>query len=101
MTDSVGVRYDIDKIQISPIGLHLDITRYDPVPEEQPMQFFEAALQLSDGTVMELEGGRGQSFRHGSKTADAHYNAMFEVPVSFEEIEGLIICGTFYPVDLK
>lgn len=101
VTDSAGVRYDVDKIQISPIGLRLDITRYDPVPEEWPMQFFEAALQLTDGTVMELEGGGGQSFTHGDKKAKAYYSAMFAVPVALEEIEGLIVCGTFYPMDLE
>lgn len=101
VTDSAGVRYDIHKIQISPLGVRIDMKRFDPVPEEWPMQFFEAALQLTDGTVMELEGGRGQSFTHGDKKAKAYYSAMFAVPVALEEIEGLIVCGTFYPVDLK
>lgn len=101
VTDLAGVRYGIEKIQISPIGLHMDMTRYNPVPEEWPLRSFAAAIQLTDGTVMELEGSSGQHFRHGAEKAEAHYTAMFRVPVALEDVRGLVICGTVYPLNLE
>ena len=100
VTDSAGGRYDIDKIQISPLGVRIDMKRFDPVPGEGIIEFFEVALLL-EGEKVPLEGGGGIHFTHGDKTGDAYFSARFESPVALKEIDGLVICGTVYPLDME
>ncbi|MCI2105774.1 MAG: DUF4179 domain-containing protein [Intestinimonas sp.] len=104
VNDEFGEEYTIKKILLSPIGLHLEIIA--PVPERMGkdnvlMQNFHVSLLLSDGTNIALEANAGGSYTMGNKTADAHYAAMFDTPISLEEIEALILCDTTFPLNLS
>lgn len=101
VTDDDGKEIRIDKIQISPIGLHLDLTLFDPAWGGPLLRGFDAAIQFTDGTIMDLEtAGGGSGFTKGGKTAAASYSALFESPVDLEDVAAIIICGSSYAVDL-
>lgn len=59
------------------------------------------AIQLSDGTIMNLEATVGGGYKKGDKTANASYSAFFEVPIDLNDVEALIICGSSFTIDLN
>ena len=103
--DSAGERYQIHRILLSPVGVHIDMTapnlhidaRYESLYPD-----FTVSLLLADETVIELEdwhiGARGDS---EEETFDANFGAMFETPIPLEEITALIICDTVFPLELS
>ncbi|MBQ7801384.1 MAG: DUF4179 domain-containing protein [Oscillospiraceae bacterium] len=96
VTDEGGSRYQVKKILLSPVGIHLDLILYDPVFGEPPLIDFEVSLLLTDGTERLLEGGGGGGMKEGDKRMEVSYSAMFDTPVPREDIAAIIICGTHY-----
>lgn len=95
-TDEGGCYYKVEKVLLSPVGLHLDMILYDPVFGQAPLMDFEVSLLLKDGTILTLEGGGGGGMRGGDKTMEISYSAMFDIPVPREDIQAIIICDTTY-----
>ena len=98
-TDKGGCYYKVEKILLSPVGLHLDMILYDPVFGQAPLMDFEVSLLLKDGTILPLEGGGGGGMREGDKTMKVSYSSMFDVPVPREDIQAIIICDTTYALE--
>ena len=98
-TDEGDCYYKVDKILLSPVGLHLDLILYDPVFGQAPLMDFEVSLLLKDGTILTLEGGGGGGMRDGDKTMEISYSSMFDIPIPREEIQAIIICDTTYELD--
>ena len=108
VTGTQGKTYQIRKIQLSPLGIHMDIIAPNDLtkpgePPEHAMRLlddFTVSLQLSDGTVLPVgDANRGGSGSADDETIKAHYGALFDQPIPLEDISALIICGTQVPVD--
>lgn len=99
--DASGKQYTVHSILISPIGIHLDMTAPNHstsyFQEGSLYQDFTVSLILQDGTVKILEDMNIAS--HGSTeddTHDADYGAMFDKPISLDQIKEVVICGTAF-----
>lgn len=99
VTDKGGSNYKVKKILLSPVGVHFDLILYDPVFEARKLTDFEVSLRLTDGTVLSLDGGGGGQMTEGDKTMKLRYSAMFDTPISRENIEAIIICGTDFVLE--
>ncbi|MBQ8834089.1 MAG: DUF4179 domain-containing protein [Oscillospiraceae bacterium] len=100
VTHPDGTQYKFKKLDISPVGLHLDFTILDPVWGTVHTLHEQVILRLKDGTELLLEGNGSYHHKGGGKTAKGSYSAMYGIPVPFEDMEALIICGTVYPLEL-
>ena len=98
-TDKGGCYYKVEKILLSPVGLHLNLILYDPVFGQAPLMDFEVSLLLQDGRILPLEGGGGGGMREGDKTMKVSYSSMFDVPVPRDDIQAIIICDTTYELE--
>ena len=101
---SEGYRYQIHKIFLSPIGLHMKLTAPNTINRNDPyskiMPDFQVSVVLQEGTVVELlEAGRGGRGEGGSDLLDAHYEVMFNPPIPLDTIKALIICDTTYEIN--
>lgn len=95
--DESGRKYQVKRIILSRVGIHMDVIEYDPVFAEVSFAGFNTALLLKDGTVVPLEGGGGGGgMREGDETRKFSYYGEFDIPVPREDIAGIIICGTLY-----
>lgn len=105
VTNSSGETYRIDKILLSPIGLHIDVRWYDPrsfaitgclCPD------FQVSIKFTDGTSLLLEhNNKSGHFAQGDKTANMDYSAWFDEPIDLGTIQALIICDCEYPVAIS
>jgi len=104
VTGSEGNRYRIQKIRLSPIGVHIDLTTPNPYADGETdlwlMSDLTVTLLLSDGTQVELKDAN-RALRGNSRqpTCKADFSALFETPVPLRDIQSLIICGTPFPVN--
>lgn len=103
VTGIEGNQYQIRKILISPVGIHIDMTApnlHFTGFENSLWPDFTVSVLLADGTVIELEdrnmGGKGSS---EAPTFDADFGAMFDAPIPVEEMTALIICDTMVPIE--
>lgn len=108
VTGSEGKSYQLRKIQLSPLGVHMDLIAPNDLPKlgeppEHAMRLlddFTVSLQLSDGTILPVgDANRGGGGSADDETIKAHYGALFDQPIPLEDISALIICGTQVPVD--
>lgn len=102
--DASGDQYEIRKIEISPVGIHFDMTAPNNYNEEEvvppPYQDFTLAIELSDGTVIRIEDqSMGSHGDLNSNTLEADYGALFELPIAIEDIAALIICDVTLPIN--
>lgn len=101
---SQGNRYRIQKIRISPVGVHIDFTAPNPYADGGTdlwlMPDFTVSLLLSDGTQVELKDAN-RALRGNSKkpTHKADFSVLFETPISLRDIQALVICGTAFPAN--
>lgn len=97
VTDDGGHTYQVKKIMLSPIGIHLDLLFYNPDYTGGIFKDFKMSLIMTDGTELLLpDGGGGGSWTEGDKTADVSYYAEFDIPIPREDIKAIVICGTIY-----
>lgn len=95
VTDKGGNDYQVKKLLLSPVGIHLDLILYDPVFAAPKLTDFEVSLLLTDGTQVPMRnGGGGGSMREGDKSVKLSYSAMFDTPIHRENIAKILICGT-------
>lgn len=90
--------YQLSSVQISPIGVHMEME----IPQNDIVDFanqFEAHLLLNDGTVIGLE------FHHsiyGKKAPfQATAEAVFREPIKPGELYALVVCGQEIPIRLN
>lgn len=102
--DTSGDQYKIKKIEISPVGIHFDMTapnnykKGEVVPP--PYQDFTIAIELSNGTIIPIEDrSMGSHGNLNSSTLEADFGALFEIPIAVEDIAALIICDVTIPVN--
>lgn len=100
ITDDAGKEYQINKILLSTIGLHIQGIHFNPVwGEEEMLQHFKVSIRKVDGTVIDMQNAsKGYSFAQNDTSADIRFEAMFPQPIPTTEIEAVIICGTEVPV---
>ena len=103
VTDNSGDQYEIKNIEISPVGIHFDMTAPNNYRENEvtppPYQDFTLSIELTDGTVIPVEDRVMGS--HGNLSdgiLEADYGALFDTPIPLEEIKCVIICDTVLPV---
>lgn len=108
VTGTEGDEFEIKKLELSPVGLHIDAAAPNPFfglgPEDDPsapvMPGFRVLVRLADGTEVDANrnctmGGGGSSDATTIKTT---YDSFFDFPIPFEDIEAVVICGTDVPV---
>ena len=112
VTGTDGIEYQIHKILLSPLGIHMDLTlrpaNADHISEAELENFhrqsiydFTVSLLLADGTDLAMENNNFAS----SGSSDAlqrrgNYGTFFSQPIPLENIAALVICGTEVPVEI-
>ena len=98
--DGTGVEYHIEKVELSPVGIHFDMTVHNPhqngVVNEPIYQGFTLSVILEDNTEVKVETWNLGT--HGDLDSDhliADFGALFDVPISMERIIALSICDTY------
>ena len=89
-----GVDLEIEKLRLSPVGLHMDLNFLTVLDDTPKMLDVPVSIIGADGTETQLSGNCGANYTEGDTTANGHYTAMFPVPQFREEIAGLRICDT-------
>ena len=97
--DEAGKKYQVKKIILSSMGIHIDAIEYDPVFAEASYIGFQTILRLKDGTEIPLDGGGGGGMREGDKTRKFSYYGRFDIPIPREDIQAIIICDTIYELN--
>lgn len=95
-----GRKYQVNKILLSPVGLHIQGLYFDPVWEEQKaLKNFKVSIRKENGEIIPLENTTGgYSFSQNDTSADIRFEAMFREPIPLDEIESLIICNKEVPI---
>lgn len=109
VTGTEGDEYEIKKLELSPVGLHIDAVapnpHYDLDQEDYQslpiMPGFQVLVRLADGTEVDANrscnmGGGGSVDAPTMKTT---FDSFFDFPIPLEDIEAVVICGTDVPVD--
>lgn len=99
VTDEGGFRYEVERMMLSPVGIHFDLILHEPHVDAFGGKFTVAAI-LKDGTEIPLEGGGSGHWTEGDKKTEVTHYARFETPIAVEDIQAVIICGTVYEVHL-
>lgn len=95
-----GRKYQVNKILLSPVGLHIQGLYFDPVWGEQNMlKDFKVSIRTEDGEIIPItDTAGGCSFAQNDTSADIRIEAMFREPIPFDEMESLIICNEEVPI---
>ena len=101
VTDHNGGVFTIRKIELSPVGMHIDLDYpafyFEDVGKGH--EAFRVSLSLKDGTVVTIEDfGMGGGGKTDGKTWDYNFRTMFDLPIPKENIQSVVICGTEFPV---
>ncbi|MBR2894176.1 MAG: DUF4179 domain-containing protein [Oscillospiraceae bacterium] len=102
---SEGYQYQIQKILLSPLGIHMNLIAPNTINEDpysKLMPDFQVSVVLKDGTVIKMvDGNRGGGGDVGSAALKAHYGVMFKEPIPLDTISALLICDTTLDVNLS
>lgn len=99
---SFGDVFTIRKIELSPLGLHVEMDApyayYDHLFQGQ--QEVVVTLLLKDGTTIQIEdfGGGGHG-KDKTQIYDWTLRAMFDTPIPPDQIQSVVICGREFPVE--
>lgn len=102
VTGEDGSEYTIQKMEVSPVGLHIKMVGTPVRAHDYSMEMyrgFTVQLHLRDGRYVKVEDGNlggGGNLEKGK--FKWRYGAMFEVPMELEEIRAVVVCGTEIPV---
>lgn len=101
VTGEDGGVYTIEKVLLSPIGIHMEMTGPNfqgRIGESH--QDFTAGLVLKDGRQILFEDYNiGFSGKTDALQWKCDYGAMFDEPIPREDIRSLLICGTEIPIE--
>lgn len=106
VTDAEGTEYEIRKVLLSPVGIHIDFTAPNPHTDDTFIESlgraFSVSLRLSDGTILAIED-RNLGTRGSEKSAvyTVDFGALFDEPVRLETVKAVIICGMELPVSIS
>lgn len=103
VTDEHGDQYEIKNIEISPVGIHFDMTAANNYREDEikppPYQDFTLSVELTDGTIIPIEDRvMGSHGNLSDSVLEADFGALFDTPIPLEDIKCLVICDTVLPV---
>ena len=106
VTDENGNQYEIKNIEISPVGIHFDMTAPNNYREDEvtppPYQDFTLSVELTDGTIIPVEDRvMGSHGNLDDSILEADFGALFDTPIPLENIKALIICDTTLPIENK
>lgn len=101
VTDQNGGMFTIRKIELSPVGMHMDFDYpacyFDDLNEGH--EALQVQLLLKDGTMIDIEDfGMGGGGKSNGETWDFNCRTMFDTPIPMENIHSVVICGTEFPV---
>lgn len=101
-----GITYQIRKILLSPLGLHMDLKILNIQDLQaffsQHRSDFTVSLLLEDGSELELGNTNfGSSGSEGETTGKGDYGAFFDQPIPLDQISALVINGVSVPVDIS
>lgn len=101
VTDSYGGVFTIRKIELSSLGLHMDLDfpsiYFDDLAKGH--EAFTVDLLLTDGTMISIEDhGMGGGGKSNAESWDYNYRAMFVTPIPRKDIQALLICDTEFPI---
>lgn len=96
---SSGASYQINRILLSPLGLHIDVTAPSSFGSGQVLPDFTVSLVLTDGSLLPIQSFNcGGSATEGKPTMRANWGTMFDQPIPPETIQALILCDTTVPL---
>ena len=101
VTDPNGGMFTIRKIELSPVGMHMDFDYpacyFDDLNEGH--EALQVQLLLKDGTMIDIEDfGMGGGGKSNGETWDFNCRTMFDTPIPMENIRCVVICGMEFPV---
>lgn len=102
VTDSNGGVFTIRKIELSPLGLHMDLefpARYFDALDEGH-KAFRVELLLKDGSIIPIEDyGMGGGGKIDGESWDYNFRTIFDMPIPREDLQAILICGIEFPVE--
>ena len=103
VTDQNGGVFTIRKIELSPVGMHMDFDfpscYFDDL--DKGHEAFRVRVLLKDGTIVPIEDfGMGGHGKTNGETWDYNFRAMFDLPIPQENIRSILICDTQFPIIL-
>lgn len=102
VTDGNGGVFTIRKIELSPLGLHMDLkfpARYFDALDEGH-EAFRVELLLKDGSIIPIEDyGMGGGGKTNGESWDYNYRTIFDTPIPREDLQAILICGTEFPIE--
>ena len=101
VTDQNGGVFTIRKIELSPVGMHMDFDfpacYFDDLTKGH--EAFRVRVLLKDGTTVTIEDfGMGGHGKTNGETWDYNFRTMFDLPIPKENIQSILICDTQFPV---
>lgn len=102
VTDQNGGVFTIRKIELSPVGMHIDLDYPALYFEDvgKGHEAFQVSLLLKDGTVVTIEDfGMGGGGKTDGKTWDYNFRTMFDTPIPRGDLKSLWICDTEFPIE--
>lgn len=95
--DDSGIAYCIQNIELSPVGVHFDMTVPNPNQngfDNKPIyQDFTLSIILDDSTEVRVENWNIGTYGDlNSDTLTADFGALFDIPIPIENIVSLRIC---------
>lgn len=102
VTDHNGGVFTIRKIELSPVGMHIDLDYpafyFEDVGKGH--EAFRVSLSLKDGTVITIEDfGMGGGGKSNGETWDYNFRTMFDTPIPRGDLKSLWICDTEFPIE--
>ena len=101
VTGSGGGIYNVRKIELSPIGMHMDFEYPKAYFEDltKGHEDFEVSLALKDGNRIPIaDYGMGGGGKNDGETWDYNFRCMFEYPIPPENVRAIVICSTEFEV---
>jgi len=99
VTDAGGSRYEVERMMLSPVGVHFDLILHEPDVDAFGGNF-QVSIVLKDGTEIPLEGGGSGRWTEGDKKTEVTHYACFYTLINSEDIQAIIICDTVYEINI-
>ncbi len=90
----LGTEYVIQRIVLSPLSIHMDVTAPVPQTGSELMGDFTVFMRRTDGTMLPVLMALGAGWNDEDETVLVELDEYFELPAFGDEIEALVICDT-------
>lgn len=103
VTDSSAISYQINKIFISPVGIHMDMTVPNPhlngIDISRQFEDFYISLVLNTGERIDIKNRNlGYNGNLDDEYLDGDYTALFTIPLDISTIREILICEKSVPI---